>query len=252
VPPVDLRRLDDDERVLAEQLLAKINAWLASTPEPPSQPHLDSTSSMEEETEGERGDASTRAAADASPAGPPPERLLLGNWAPAPFRKLQEQLLVSGPFETPRPPGFVVLDGATSHALGQQLVLQRAAPEDVARSRRRVKEDVDAEAGAALLLEAMRSCGKPAVGHNLRFDVAMLLQQLGEALPPTWEVCLVCPLLGVCSLLGKCPLTGVGPSIGVDCWFGVDPLLDVSPVRPSDVWTKTHPREVRLVCQLMG
>lgn len=42
-------------------------------------------------------------------------------------------------------------------------------------------------AGFAAVFEAMRDSGKPAVGHNLGFDLAYSLYSFADSLPPSWQ-----------------------------------------------------------------
>jgi hypothetical protein len=135
------------------------------------------------------------------------------------YSKLQEQLLTAGPFDLPAgvdPPGFVVDDGSStgssagssagsssgladgsstagagsSSSAGMMIVLRRAAPGEVAAaaaaSERQLAAGLDSTAGFSLVLEAMRDSRKPAVAHNLRFDLAFLLQQCVGPLPAGW------------------------------------------------------------------
>lgn len=57
-----------------------------------------------------------------------------------------------------------------------------------AEERRAARAEVHAAAGFAAVFEAMRDCGRPAVGHNCMFDLAYAVAQFGEGrLPATWE-----------------------------------------------------------------
>jgi len=47
--------------------------------------------------------------------------------------------------------------------------------------------DLDADAGLLLVLEAMRDCGRPAVGHSVYLDLVFTLQALSAPLPRTWS-----------------------------------------------------------------
>ena len=69
--------------------------------------------------------------------------------------------------------------------------LTRATGEEIARRERDMAEAkrqavLDA-AGFAAVLDAMRESGKPAVGHNLAFDVAYSIHSFVEPLPGSWE-----------------------------------------------------------------
>ena len=41
-------------------------------------------------------------------------------------------------------------------------------------------------AGFAVVFEMMRDSNKPAVGHNLSFDLTFCLASFAQALPPSW------------------------------------------------------------------
>ena len=41
-------------------------------------------------------------------------------------------------------------------------------------------------AGFTAVFEMMRECNKPAVGHNLSFDLTFCLSSFAQTLPPTW------------------------------------------------------------------
>ena len=45
---------------------------------------------------------------------------------------------------------------------------------------------VKATAGFSAVLELLRASGKPAVGHNLGFDLAFTLEHLAQPLPEAW------------------------------------------------------------------
>lgn len=48
-------------------------------------------------------------------------------------------------------------------------------------------QDVNDAVGFSSIFEMMRDCGKPAVGHNLMFDLGFSLQQFVEPLPRNWD-----------------------------------------------------------------
>jgi len=81
--------------------------------------------------------------------------------------------------------------GTAAGAKGMLLVLRRAAPGEVAAaaaaSDQALAAGLDDAAGFSLVLEAMRGCGKPAVAHNMRFDLAFVLQQFVGQLPGAWR-----------------------------------------------------------------
>lgn len=72
------------------------------------------------------------------------------------------------------------------------LVLIRASVQEAQASlasQLQVKQAAIQEAtGFSLVLEAMRDCGKPAIAHNLNFDLAFSLHSFAETLPNSWDV----------------------------------------------------------------
>ena len=88
-------------------------------------------------------------------------------------------------------PGFypekVEIEG-TNRAM---IKLTRATGEEIARREREMAEArrqaVHDAAGFAAVLDAMRESGKPAVGHNLAFDIAYSIHSFVEPLPASWE-----------------------------------------------------------------
>jgi poly(A)-specific ribonuclease len=156
---------DDEERLFASQLIDSVSAWLASGAPTLEVPRV----------------------------GPG-------------YARLQEQILAGGPFRMPpgvEAPGFVVDyaagdgsgsgggDGGGPPGSGMALLLRRAAPGAAAAAA--AARDAALAAGAndaagfSLVFEAMRGCGKPAVAHNLRYDLAFALQQFVGPLPPAWR-----------------------------------------------------------------
>lgn len=69
--------------------------------------------------------------------------------------------------------------------------LVRASAEEVRRREEELLEDkrkaIRDAAGFAAVMDIIRESGKPAVGHNLAFDVAYSLHCFVSPLPPTWE-----------------------------------------------------------------
>ncbi|EFJ39774.1 hypothetical protein VOLCADRAFT_108501 [Volvox carteri f. nagariensis] len=89
-------------------------------------------------------------------------------------------------------PGFVVkkVNGERNMTLVRLVrcgsAAEAAALEAAEQAEKRA--GVAAAAGFAAVWEAMRECGRPAVGHNCMFDVAYGISQFGEGrLPATWE-----------------------------------------------------------------
>jgi hypothetical protein len=80
--------------------------------------------------------------------------------------------------------------GATGHPSGGPTLL-RATPQQVsaaaASALQQQRARVQDAAGFSTLLEVLRDSGKPAVGHNLRYDLIFLLQQCLGELPGSWE-----------------------------------------------------------------
>jgi poly(A)-specific ribonuclease len=69
--------------------------------------------------------------------------------------------------------------------------LVRASPDEIETREREISEGrrrgiLDA-AGFSSVLEAMRECSKPAVGHNLAFDIAYSIHSFVSPLPSSWE-----------------------------------------------------------------
>lgn len=69
-----------------------------------------------------------------------------------------------------------------------QLVLRRSTAEQAAQA---AAEDLEAKAqvlrdaaGFTSVFEMMRACGKPAVGHNLMFDLSYSLSSFADAMLP--------------------------------------------------------------------
>lgn len=78
-------------------------------------------------------------------------------------------------------------DGGGRPALRLRRATPAAAAAFEAAQRAARAEEVRAAAGFAVVLEAMRDCGKPMVGHNLSFDLSYSLRSFAGPLPPTWE-----------------------------------------------------------------
>ena len=79
---------------------------------------------------------------------------------------------------------------SSSSGISGPLLLRADAEEVSAHSAAAKQHQIDAinaAAGFSLVLEAMRGCGKPMVGHNVRFDLAFCLQQFVAPSPPSWK-----------------------------------------------------------------
>lgn len=105
-------------------------------------------------------------------------------------RALQYQTLRNnGHFNAEDPPGFYVERVENIYGL-VALRLIRASSADVAAMELEEKQKrIDAITTAASfcqVVELMRDSRKPAVGHNLSFDVAYTLHSFAKPLPPTW------------------------------------------------------------------
>ncbi|KAL4459112.1 hypothetical protein ABPG75_013977 [Micractinium tetrahymenae] len=108
-----------------------------------------------------------------------------------PFQRLlQYQELRRPQFGAADPPGFYVEKVENEDKLAV-LRLTRASALEVAaweaEQRRKRIDAIHEAAGFAAVFEAMRDCGKPAVGHNLAFDLAYSLHSYAEELPGSWE-----------------------------------------------------------------
>jgi poly(A)-specific ribonuclease len=119
------------------------------------------------------------------PARPP--ALLLSPASPQ-QQRLQDRVLRRTRFRCADPPGFIAarqtLDG------GQVTRLVRASAAEVAAAAAQEawgqEEEANRAAGVSLLLEAMRECGRPGVGHNISFDLAFMLGHFAGELPDRW------------------------------------------------------------------
>ncbi|GAB4813292.1 hypothetical protein N2152v2_000338 [Parachlorella kessleri] len=105
-------------------------------------------------------------------------------------RAVQYQQLRRDQFGAPAPPGFLVSKVLTDDGR-QVLQLVWATPEEAAahdeQQRQQRIDAINEAAGFTAVFEAMRDSGKPAVGHNLSFDLAYSLYSFADSLPPTWE-----------------------------------------------------------------
>ncbi|EFN53567.1 hypothetical protein CHLNCDRAFT_136728 [Chlorella variabilis] len=103
-------------------------------------------------------------------------------------RLLQYQELRRPQFGVADPPGFYRV--AAEEGNGFQLRLTRAAPGEAeaweAEQRQKRVEAIHTAAGFAAVMEAMRDSGKPAVGHNLAFDLSYSLHSYAQELPGSW------------------------------------------------------------------
>lgn len=105
-------------------------------------------------------------------------------------RLLQYQELRRPQFGVQHPPGFYVekVDQAEGFPV---LRLTRASSAEVAAweadQRQKRIDAIHEAAGFAAVLEAMRDSGKPAVGHNLAFDLSYSLHSFAEELPESWD-----------------------------------------------------------------
>ncbi|KAK9832693.1 hypothetical protein WJX81_000845 [Elliptochloris bilobata] len=106
-------------------------------------------------------------------------------------RAIQYQQLEKPQFGAVEPPGFY-FERVESPTTGRYVIrLTRAAPADVAAfNERQVEERVAAihkAAGFTSVFEAMRDCGKPAVGHNVSLDLSFSLAAFAGPLPGAWQ-----------------------------------------------------------------
>ncbi|KAI3424112.1 hypothetical protein D9Q98_009473 [Chlorella vulgaris] len=108
-------------------------------------------------------------------------------------RLLQYQELRRPQFGAAEAPGFYVerVPNTAEGGSGFQLRLTRASAAEVeaweAGQRQKRIDGIHTAAGFAAVMEAMRDSGKPAVGHNLSFDLAFSLHSYAEELPGSWE-----------------------------------------------------------------
>lgn len=77
-----------------------------------------------------------------------------------------------------------------SGMLGAQLQLVRATPEEAKQheeeERQARLQAIHDAAGFTAVFEMMRDSNKPAVGHNLSFDLTFCLSSFAQSLPPSW------------------------------------------------------------------
>jgi poly(A)-specific ribonuclease len=103
-------------------------------------------------------------------------------------QRLQDRVLRRTKYRCADPPGFYAtreqLDG------GAVTRLVRASSAEVQQQQEQEASDQEEEAnraaGVSLVLEAMRDCGRPGVGHNIQFDLAFMLQHFAGELPDRW------------------------------------------------------------------
>ena len=104
-------------------------------------------------------------------------------------RALQWQNLRKDQFGAQIFPGFYVERSENSNGK-PALLVTKASPEEIAQKeadeRARQLAIIHDEAGFAAVLEAMKNSNKPAVGHNLAFDVAYSMHSFASPLPSTW------------------------------------------------------------------
>ncbi|KAL3134934.1 hypothetical protein ABBQ32_007896 [Trebouxia sp. C0010 RCD-2024] len=74
---------------------------------------------------------------------------------------------------------------------GAQLQLVRATPQEAQQYKEEERQArlqaIHDAAGFAVVFEMMRDSNKPAVGHNLSYDLTFCLASFAQALPPTWS-----------------------------------------------------------------
>ena len=123
----------------------------------------------------------------ADPHGPSSLQLPSGN---SYQRALQHQTLKSKNFGTTDPPGFYstkVIDEEGKTALRLIRASSAQVKEYVEGLRRQKEVDINAAGAFVAVFEAMRDCKKPAVGHNISFDLSYSLHSFARPLPPTWQ-----------------------------------------------------------------
>lgn len=105
-------------------------------------------------------------------------------------RALQYQELRKDQFGFNDPPGFYTekVEAENGRAM---IKLVRASSNEV---QKREQEGLETRrrsiinaSGFSRVLDVMRNCGKPAIGHNLAFDVAFSIHSFVTPLPPSWE-----------------------------------------------------------------
>jgi hypothetical protein len=162
---------------LVQELEETISTWLAKQPPPPAAAAAAPTAAA--------------AAADILHLAAPPPQL----------SKLQRRLLAAGiGSDRWRGKGSSSSSSSTgwqyivesAEGSSTDTVLRRATPEHVkaaaAQSKQQQQQKATRAAGFSQVLELLRDSGKPAVGHNVRFDVAYVLAAFVQnPLPKTWS-----------------------------------------------------------------
>jgi hypothetical protein len=175
--PPSLEDLDEDELCLLQHLETTISTWLAA----------DSSSSS----------AAAAAARDSSSSN---DTLYLP--APPPqLQKLQRRLLQAGigssrwrsssSSSSSSERLYIVEQQLPGSLLGTSTLLRRATTAEVEEDRKQHQlhraEEVLASTGFSQVFEIMRDSRKPAVGHNIRFDLAFSLAAFVQSpLPKNW------------------------------------------------------------------
>ncbi|WIA44176.1 hypothetical protein OEZ86_010505 [Tetradesmus obliquus] len=175
--PPSLEDLDEDELCLLQQLDSSISAWLAAAAAAPGSSSSSSSSSSSDTLY--------------LPA-PPPQ-----------LQKLQRRLLQAGigssswrgssssSSSSSSDRLYIVEQQLPGSLLGSGAMLRRATAAQVAENKRQHQlhraEEVLASTGFSQVFEIIRDSRKPAVGHNVRFDLAFCLAGFVQSpLPKTW------------------------------------------------------------------
>jgi hypothetical protein len=161
--PMSVSDLDEDELCLLQHLESIISTWLAAEP-----------------------DSSSSSSSDTLYLQTPPPQL----------QKLQRRLLQAGIGSSRWPSSsskwqYIIEQQLPGSLFGSGTILRRATAAEVAEDRKQHQlhraEEVLASTGFSQIFEILRDSGKPAVGHNIRFDLAYSLAAFVQTpLPKTW------------------------------------------------------------------
>jgi len=183
-----------------QELEETINTWLQKQPPPPAAPAA---------AAGGKAAATTTAAAAAAAAGGTsnPADILHLPAPPPQLMRLQRRLLAAGIGSSRWNSSSSRNNSSSSSAAsklgwqyivesiegsGTDTVLRRATAAEVAAaaavSKQQRQQQATAAAGFSHVMELLRDSRKPAVGHNLRFDLAFILAGFVQSpLPKTWS-----------------------------------------------------------------
>lgn len=105
-------------------------------------------------------------------------------------RALQYQALRKDQFGALPPPGFCI--EKVQDANGRPAICLRKASKEESdawelKQQQQRMDDIEEATGLSNVLLLMRDCNKPAVGHNLAFDLAYILNSFARSIPLDWS-----------------------------------------------------------------